>query len=94
MQQHWEGYVNAIGGQKTPQTSMPNIAPYETTSSETGKTGFMDLLLSPVQKQIQARYDAMSGSWEGVDASEANLSLFKTENAPLKSAQAKKEEKK
>lgn len=93
MQQHWEGYITAIGGQKTPQTSMPQVVPYETTSSETGKTGFMDLLLSPAQKQIQARYDAMSGSWEGVDASEANASLFKTEHAPLKQ-QPKKEEKK
>lgn len=92
MQQHWEGYLNAIGQSKTPQTSMPEIAPYETTSSETGKTGFMDLLVSPLQQKIQARYDAMSGSWEGVDASEANSSLFKTENAPLK--QTKKENKK
>ena len=83
MQQHWEGYITALGSQKTPQTSMPNIAPYETSSYETGKTGFMDLLVTPVQKSIQARYDAMSGSWEGVKASEANTSLFKTENAQI-----------
>jgi len=89
MQKHWEGYMNAIGQAKTPQTSMPQLAPYENTSSETGKTGFMDLLVSPLQQKIQARYDAMSGSWEGVDASEANSSLFKTEHAPLK--QDKKE---
>ena len=93
MQQHWEGYLNAIGQTKTPQTSMPQVAPFENTSSETGKTGFMDLLVNPIQQKIQARYDAMSGSWEGVDASEANSSLFKTENAPLKE-QPKKENKK
>jgi hypothetical protein len=89
MQQHWEGYMNAIGQSKVPQTSMPQVAPFENTSSETRKTGFMDLLVNPVQQKIQARYDAMSGSWEGVDASEANVSLFKTEHAPLK--QDKKE---
>ena len=83
MQQHWEGYLNAIGQNKTPQSSMPEVAPYETSSYETGKTGFMDLLVTPVQKSIQARYDAMSGSWEGVKASESNASLFKTENAQI-----------
>ena len=46
MQQHWEGYITALGNQKTPQTSMPSVAPYETSSYETGKTGFMDLIAS------------------------------------------------
>ncbi len=89
MQQHWQGYLNALTTQKTPQTTMPDVAPYDTSSNEPNKTGFMDLLVNPIQQKIQARYDAMSGSWEGVDASEANASLFKTEHAPLK--QDKKE---
>ncbi len=95
MQQHWQGYLNAIGQAKTPQTSMPNVAPYETSSNEPNKTGFMDLFVNPINQQIQARYDAMSGSWEGVDASESNASLFRTESAPVdKKQQPKKEEKK
>ena len=57
MQQHWSGYLNALGAQKIPQTSMPTAAPYDTSSEEKGVTGFMDL--SAKQPQIQARYDAM-----------------------------------
>jgi hypothetical protein len=35
--------------------------------------------------EIQARYDAMSGSWEGVQASESAISqgVFKTESMPI-----------
>ena len=54
MQQHWSGYLNAVAGHKTPNTTMPTAAPYETSSNEKGATGFMDLLVK--QPQIQARY--------------------------------------
>lgn len=83
MQQHWTGYLNAISGQKTPQTSMPTTVPYETSSSETGVTGFMDLLVK--QPKIQARYDAMQGTWEGPQAADKAIStgVFKTEAMPI-----------
>ena len=83
MQQHWTGYLSALGAQKPPQTSMPDVAPYETSSSQTGVTGFMDLF--PKQPQIQARYDAMQGTWQGVSATDKALSkgLFKTEAMPI-----------
>jgi hypothetical protein len=83
MEQHWSGYLAALGAQKIPQTTMPAVAPYETSSSETGVTGFMDVL--PKQPQIQARYDAMQGTWEGVSATDKALSkgLFKTEAMPI-----------
>ncbi len=83
MEQHWSGYLAALGAQKVPQTSMPVVAPYETSSSETGVTGFMDVF--PKQPQIQARYDAMQGTWEGISATDKALSkgLFKTEAMPV-----------
>lgn len=83
MQQHWSGYLNAIAGQKVPDTTMPQTAPYETSSSEKGATGFMDLLVK--QPQIQARYDAMQGTWEGPQAADKAISkgVFKTEAMPI-----------
>ncbi len=79
-QDHWKGYITALSGYQTPSTSVPA---YQTSSSETGVSGFMDLFVR--KPEIQARYDAMSGSWEGVQASENALSqgLFKTEAMPI-----------
>lgn len=83
MQQHWSGYLAALGAQKIPLTTMPTVAPYETSSSQLGVTGFMDLL--PSQPQIQARYDAMQGTFEGPAAADKAISkgVFKTEAMPL-----------
>lgn len=83
MQQHWTGYLNALGAQKIPQTSMPAVAPYETSSNQTGVSGFFDL--KPAQPQIQAKYDAMQGTWEGPTAADNALSsgIFKTEAMPI-----------
>jgi hypothetical protein len=85
--QTWQGYITALNQQSHPTSSMPQVAPYETTSSEYGKTGFMDLLVK--NPQIQARYDAMQGTWEGPEASEKAVSkgLFKTEAMPLEQKQ-------
>lgn len=90
MQDHWTGYLKALGEMKAPKTTMPAVAPYQTSSDEKGKTGFMDLLVQ--NPQIQARYDAMSGSWEGIQASEGAVSnsVFKTESMPLKQTPNKK----
>ena len=76
MQKHWEGYLNALG--KTP---IP--VPYETSSSEMGVSGFLDL--KPKSPEIQSRYDAMSGSWAGVDASNKAISkgVFSTDAMPI-----------
>jgi hypothetical protein len=83
MQQHWSGYLNAISGEKIPKTSMPTVAPYDTSSNEKGVTGFMDLLVT--QPKIQAKYDAMQGTWEGPEASDKALQkgIFKTEAMPI-----------
>ena len=81
MDKHWSGYLNAVGGTPVPQTSMPPA--YPTSDSTPGTSGFLDL---PVKKpEIQARYDAMSGSWAGVQASTSAISsdVFKTESMPI-----------
>ena len=53
-------------------------AKYPTTSDAKGKVGFTDL--TPQRPDLQSRYDAMSGSWEGVaPASKAVIDgLFKS----------------
>jgi hypothetical protein len=83
MQEHWSGYLKAVGENKVPATSMPTVAPYETSSAKTGVTGFFDL--KPKNPEIQARYDAMKGTWEGPDAAEAAVSkgLFSTDAMPI-----------
>lgn len=81
MDKHWSGYLNAVGGTPVPSSSMP--APYLTSDPTPGTSGFKDLQVK--QPEIQARYDAMSGNWAGVKASEAAISsgVFKTESMPL-----------
>ena len=82
MQQHWNSYLKALESNKPPETSEP--CPYLTSESKIGVSGFFDL--KPARPEVQARYDAMSGSWEGVQASDkAVLSgMFTTDSMPLK----------
>lgn len=85
--QNWKDYIIALNKQSLPAASMPQVAPYETSSSEKGKTGFMDLIEQ--KPEIQARYDAMKGTWEGPEASEQAVmqGVFKTEFMPLEQKQ-------
>jgi len=81
MQKHWSGFLNAVSSKQIPQTS--KVAPYPTTDSSTGTSGFLDVM--PRNVNVQAKYDAMAGSWAGVDASNKAVSqgLFKSEAAPV-----------
>lgn len=83
MEQHWSNYITALGAQKIPATTMPAVAPYDTSSNEKGVSGFFDL--QPTQPQIQAKYDAMQGTWEGPAAAEKAIStsVFKTDFMPI-----------
>lgn len=64
---HWSGYVNALGKTGTPTST--NSIPFQTSSTKIGVSGFLDVKPTNTA-QFQPRYDAMSGSWEGVSASE------------------------
>ena len=83
MQKHWSGFLNAVSSKQIPQTS--KVDPYPTTDSSTGKTGFLDIMQRKGAVAQQTKYDAMSGSWAGVDASNKAVSqgLFKSESAPV-----------
>jgi len=83
MQKHWEGYVNALSATPIPATSNTPVAQYKTSSSDLGVSGFLDMV--PKNAEMQARYDAMSGSWAGVDASNKALSngMFSTDAMPI-----------
>lgn len=85
--QTWQGYITALNQQSHPAGSMPQTAPFETTSSKYANSGFLDVLVS--SPQIQARYDAMQGTWEGPEASEKAVSkgMFKTEAMPIEQKQ-------
>jgi hypothetical protein len=80
MQKHWEGYLSALGKTPVPQSSVPA---YQTSSSDLGVSGFLDM--TPKNPEIQAKYDAMSGSWAGVDASNKAISkgVFSTDAMPI-----------
>jgi hypothetical protein len=80
MQNHWQGYLTALGNNPVPQTSTPA---YQTSSSDLGVSGFLDMV--PKNAEMQARYDAMSGSWAGVNASNAAISkgVFSTDAMPI-----------
>ena len=68
MKNHWSGYLNALD--KTISPTSTNSIPFQNTSTKIGVSGFLDLKSTNISAQFQPRYDAMSGSWEGVSASE------------------------
>ena len=72
MDRQWNSYNAGVSDYTVPQSSKAP-APYQTSSSEHGMTGFQDL--KPANPQLQARYDAMSPQWEGVTAT--NSKVFK-----------------
>jgi hypothetical protein len=84
MNDHWSGYITALG--KAPNPTSTSTIPFENTSTTIGVSGFLDLKpVSTNSTQFQAKYDAMSGSWEGVAASDKatlNQKSDKTEFMP------------
>ena len=83
MDKEWTGYQSANNGFALPQSTS---AVYPTSSSEKGVVGFQDL--TPYAPDIQARYDAMSGAWEGVSASKSfakNIAKAQAGPAPAES---------
>jgi hypothetical protein len=83
MEQHWAGYLKGLGQQKAPRTTIDQGVPFPTTEGNTTSTGFVEW--KTPNADIQKKYDAMSGSWKGVKASEAAAasSIYKVEFAPV-----------
>lgn len=74
-------YQSALNDQLLPTSTS---AVYLTSSSEKGIVGFQDL--TPYQPDVQARYDAMSGSWEGVKAAKSYAkNIAKAQAGPAES---------
>jgi len=68
MESHWSGYLKALGQSKAPRTTV-DTHPFPTTEGNTVSTGFVEW--KTPNANIQKKYDAMSGSWQGIKASEA-----------------------
>jgi hypothetical protein len=77
MQNHWQGYITALSATPIPSSSHPAVGTFKPSDD----TGFLNL--NPKNSEVQARYDAMSPSWEGVTAS-VKSGVFNTEFAQLK----------
>ena len=78
----WSGYLNANDAYGIPSQSN-SVAKYPATSDAKGKVGFVDL--TPQRPDLQTRYDAMSGTWEGVAPSNKAVidGLFKSGPSPV-----------
>jgi len=85
MEKSWQGYVSALGTNKPPKTTIDTGIPYPTTEGNTISTGFVQW--KTPNPNIQAKYDAMSPSWGGIQASEsaAATSVFKADYMPVSS---------
>jgi hypothetical protein len=79
MDKSWQGYITALGSQKPPASNIDNGIPFSNTEGGPS-TGFVEWK----PKTTLKNYDAMSGSWQGVEASEAAMNtIYKPKNAPV-----------
>lgn len=82
---HWEQYLKGVGATIKPTSTSSVMSgdknyPFDNTSTKIGVSGFLDLKpVSTSAQQFQGRYDAMSGSWEGVSASEKAVLKSRTD---------------
>jgi hypothetical protein len=82
MDKNWQGYITALGGQKPPASNIDQGMAFPNTEGGV-PTGFVEW--KPANPKQQARYDAMSSSWEGVQASESASAsnIFKADYMPV-----------
>ena len=80
---HWNKYGKAIDLHGLPSGNRDGPVIYPNTSDKKGETGFFDL--TPENPYLQKNYDAMQGSWGGVEASNAAIAkgLFRAEALPF-----------
>jgi hypothetical protein len=70
IQNHWNGFLNALGKAYAPASSNTTI-PFETPESKIGVSGFLDV--KSANPTFQTRYNSMSGPWEGIAQSETSM---------------------
>ncbi len=80
MEQNWQGFINALGKQKIPGSTIDLGV---TSKFLVPETGFQPITV--INPNAQKKYDAMSGSWEGISASESAVSsgVYKTSFMPV-----------
>ena len=83
MESSWTGYTKAVAEQDHPICATPPIAKYASTSGDKWWTGFQPLI--PANPDLQAKYDPMSATWEGVSPTNASVvnGLFASQAMPL-----------
>jgi hypothetical protein len=83
MDASWQGYITALGAQKPPASNIDVGFPFPNTEGNTTSSGFIEWKAK--DPKTQAKYDAMSDSWQGVKASESASasSIFRAEFMPL-----------
>jgi hypothetical protein len=83
MEMPWDSYKKAMDNTPIPVCSNPPMVKYPTTAGDKWWTGFQPLI--PANPEVQAKYDAMSPTWEGV--APTNISavnqIFATEPLPI-----------
>jgi hypothetical protein len=80
----WLGYTAAMEKDLTPICSEPPGHKYPATESKTTWwTGFQDL--TPANPELQAKYDAMSDKWAGINPTNKAVvnGLFSSQPSPL-----------
>jgi hypothetical protein len=83
LKNNWTGYGKGIVKHGLPAGNRDGPVIYPNTSDKKGETGFFDL--TPANPYLQKNYDAMQGSWGGVEASNAAIAkgLFRAEALPF-----------
>lgn len=80
----WLGYTAAVEKDMTPICSEPPGHKYPATDSKTTWwTGFQDL--TPANPELQAKYDAMSDKWMGINPTDKAVvnGLFSSQPSPV-----------
>lgn len=73
MEKSWDGYITALSKQTIPSS---NIDSYQ-------KSGFQEYKVLETNLETQKKYDAMFKEWEGVEASNKAIPLYRTEFMPF-----------
>lgn len=74
MEKSWDGYITALSKQTIPSSNI------DTTVFS---SGFQEYKVLGKNLETQKKYDAMFKEWEGVEASNKAIPLYRTEFMPF-----------